>query len=142
MSMRIKSQRLVIGLTLLLGLAGAAVSYVGVQDRGLPVPVGTANAVEPSWEDGPVFRIDLTHDEAALPPGPNRELFQVSCTICHSPRLALTQPRHSEAQWTAVVHKMVAAYGAPLSKEQERDIVGYLAALSKRDDSAAMALSR
>ena len=71
----------------------------------------------------------LPYEEFAIPPGPSRERFQVSCTICHSPRLAFTQPRLLEKKWQEVVHKMVAVYGAPLSADEELEIVSYLSAV-------------
>jgi hypothetical protein len=53
----------------------------------------------------------------------------VACTLCHSPRLALTQPRLNVKQWEAVVHKMAAVYGAPLTTAQEQEIVEYFVSL-------------
>lgn len=86
-----------------------------------------------SWHPrDPVYHIDLMIEDAQVPPGPHREEFTAVCRLCHSPRLALTQPVLSEKQWNAVVHKMVAVYQAPLSAEQERHIVAYLTAVQER----------
>lgn len=115
---------MLIGLVVALFLAGAVVSYFGIQP---PAPVanapGSPQAVPPT---DPVVRIDLPHEDFAVPAGPHREKFQVNCTICHSPRLAFTQPALAEKKWQEVVHKMVAVYGAPLTPEEEREIVRYL----------------
>jgi hypothetical protein len=61
----------------------------------------------------PVHSITLPDAAPVLPDGPNRELFQAHCELCHSSRLVLTQPRMSEKQWGAIVHKMITTYGAP-----------------------------
>jgi hypothetical protein len=53
----------------------------------------------------------------------------VACTLCHSPRLAFTQPGFPEKKWGEVVHKMVAVYGAPISPGEERKIAAYLTAV-------------
>ena len=107
-------------------LAGAAVSYIGIQDQPLP---GPENRPAGTTSSNPVVRIDLPYEDFAIPSGPHRERFQVNCTICHSPRLAFTHPRLSEKTWQAVVHKMTAVYGAPLGPEEEREIVSYLSSV-------------
>jgi uncharacterized protein len=58
-----------------------------------------------------------------------RDRFQQSCTLCHSPQLALTQPPFLEKQWSEIVHKMVATYGALLDPQDEREVVAYLTAV-------------
>lgn len=65
-------------------------------------------------------------EEVVVPLGPHRGEFQTSCVICHSPRLALTQPNLPEEKWVEIVHKMVAAYGAPVTKDDEHRIVTYM----------------
>ena len=49
--------------------------------------------------------------------------------ICHSPRLALSQPTFPEEKWAEIVHKMVAAYGAPVTKDDEHRVVTYMMAV-------------
>jgi hypothetical protein len=112
------------GVVVVLLLAGGtAMAWWGTRTA---VPTASPPpAPAPATESGPVRRIDLPHDEPELPPGANRGRVQVSCTLCHSLRLVLTQPRLNGKQWAAVVHKMVAVYGAPLSEEQEKEIVAY-----------------
>jgi hypothetical protein len=61
-----------------------------------------------------------------LPEDPHRDAFQTSCLICHSARLPLGQPRFGRDKWAEVVHKMVAAYGAPLTPQEEGEVVDYL----------------
>jgi hypothetical protein len=80
----------------------------------------------PAPADSPVLAIVLIHDEPELPPGPNRETFVSRCTFCHSPRLVANQPPFPREKWAEVVHKMVTAYGAPVTPVQEPQIVDYL----------------
>ena len=54
--------------------------------------------------------------------------FQTSCVICHSARLPLSQPPFPREKWVEVVHKMVDAYGAPMTPEEESHVVDYLLA--------------
>ena len=107
-------------------LAGAAVSYVGIRNQPLSSADVAPATVTPA---DPVVRIDLPHEEFALPQGPHREQFQVNCVICHSTRLVFTQPLLLEKKWQEVVHKMVAVYGAPLGPDEELEIVKYLSAV-------------
>src|SRR6516162_8607100 len=72
----------IITLTAALALMGGIVSYLGIQDRAPSPAVGPPAAEKPSA--GPVHAIVLPYEEPALPPGPNRELVQTSCTVCHS----------------------------------------------------------
>ena len=72
-------------------------------------------AADPAWD-------------LELPEGPHRDEFQTSCLICHSARLPLSQPPFSREQWTAIVHKMAAVYGAPMTLEDESRVVDYLLA--------------
>jgi hypothetical protein len=110
----------------LLLAAGAWVSWLGTRGQTY---TDAQPAVEPPHPAGPIVRIELPHEDMELPPGPHRERFQVACTICHSPRLAFTQPHFPEKKWAEVVHKMVAVYGAPISPQEEREIAGYLTAV-------------
>ena len=118
--------RFLVLVVLLLLVAGAWVSWIGTRGQGA---AERAPAEQSLQSAGPVVSIELPHANLELPPGPHRDRFQVSCTVCHSPRLALTQPPFPEKQWAEVVHKMVATYGAPLGPEEEREVVGYLTAV-------------
>ncbi len=123
-------RRWTVGFLIVLLALGAVISYAGIQGAGRPVlPTNADERVEPLPTTGPVVRIDLPHEEPELPPGPNREQFRNACTVCHSTRLVLTQPRLPAKKWDEVVHKMVAVYGAPLTRDEEHAIVGYLATM-------------
>jgi hypothetical protein len=109
----------------LLLLAGA-ISYLGTGGALLHTAPSGSNAPPLT---GPVVTIDLPYADPDLPLGPHQEQLAVSCTICHSPRLVLTQPFLTRKQWEAVVHKMVATYGAPIRPSDETAIVTYLVAI-------------
>lgn len=113
-------------LVIALLVAGGAVSYLGIRSQPLPAPDAAGAGPGPAE---PVVRIELPHESFAAPPGPHRERFQVHCTVCHSLRLAFTQPKLPEKKWQEVVHKMIAVYGAPTTPDEEREIVTYLTAV-------------
>lgn len=76
-------------------------------------------------------RFTAPPETAKLAPGPNLEIAQAHCGICHSVDYITTQPRSfadPRAVWTAEVAKMRKAYGAPLSDEDAAKVVDYLVA--------------
>jgi hypothetical protein len=109
----------------LFGLLGTAVATYGIRDPADNAPVPPSKKGAESAQ-GTITRIAMPYDDPPIPPGPHREEFRTACTACHSPRLVFTQPILNQKQWNAVVHKMVAVYGAPLSGEEEKQIVSYL----------------
>jgi hypothetical protein len=119
-----RTRGVAIALTLLVGAITTAVAYWGM--RGEPASTPSAPV---SIAARPVGSIVLPHDEPDFAPGPHRDTFLVSCTTCHSSRLVATQPTLSSQQWTEIVHKMVAAYGAPVPPQHEAEIVEYLTSL-------------
>ena len=121
------SQRVAIVLTVLVGVIATAVAYLGT--RGNPQAPVSPPVAPVAGTTLPVETIVLPHDEPELPPGPHERTFAVSCTICHSTRLVMTQPSFSRKQWAEVVHKMVKTYGAPITPEAEGQIVEYLVAV-------------
>jgi cytochrome c5 len=106
-----------------LGLIAAGFSYFGTRDAwvtagrrpDLEVAAPSGVAMDPVWD------LDL-------PEEPHRDVFQTSCLICHSARLPLSQPTFHREQWVEIVHKMVDAYGAPMTAEDESHVVDYLLA--------------
>ena len=69
-----------------------------------------------------------------LPVGPGRELVGEKCVICHSLDVVVAQ-RMNARDWDFLVGQMM-SYGAPVTDEQRREIVVYLAA-NFGDGSAA-----
>lgn len=70
-------------------------------------------------------------ETAKLAPGPNLDVVQAHCGMCHSADYITTQPRNlanPRAVWTAEVAKMRKVYGAPLNDEDAGKIVDYLTA--------------
>ena len=70
--------------------------------------------------------IVMPHDEPTFPDGPGRRQFLTSCVVCHSPRYIAMQPPFTQTVWATEVHKMVAAYGAHVTPEEEAAIVTYI----------------
>jgi hypothetical protein len=118
-----RRQRFGLILAVSLGLIATGVSYLGTKaawvtaDRRTDAEVMTMSgeSADPAWD-------------IELPEGPYRADFQTSCLICHSARLPLGQPPFHREKWAEVVHKMVAAYGAPMTPVDESHVVDYLLA--------------
>jgi hypothetical protein len=117
-------QRVAVVLTLLVGGIATAVAYLGTRENP-QAPVSPPSAA-PAGTTFPVETVVLPHDEPELPPGPHQSTFATSCTICHSPRLVMTQPPFPRKTWEEVVDKMVKTYGAPITPEAQEQIVNYL----------------
>jgi cytochrome c5 len=77
----------------------------------------------------PVHEITLPQYPPEMPPGPNLEAFQQHCLLCHSARYVTTQPRFSRTVWEKEVKKMVDVYGAPITPQEQQQIVEYLVAI-------------
>jgi hypothetical protein len=103
------------------------IAYLGFHFTTAPVEARTASQ-QPQTESADYQHIVLIHDEPELPPGPGRDVFATQCVICHSPRYVSMQPRFSRKVWKAEVQKMVKAYKAPISEQDEAQIVDYLVA--------------
>jgi Quinohemoprotein amine dehydrogenase A, alpha subunit, haem binding len=72
--------------------------------------------------------VDLPFGDAAFPGGPGVEAINNNCVACHSVDHVMNQPSLSKEGWEEVVKKMVRAYKAPISPEDQKQIVDYLAA--------------
>jgi sulfite dehydrogenase (cytochrome) subunit B len=87
-------------------------------------PTGSATPEPVRYSGAPL-------ETATLAPGPNLQVAQAQCGMCHSVDYITTQPRNfsdPRAVWTAEVAKMRKAYGAPLTDEDAAKIVDYLVA--------------
>jgi len=76
-----------------------------------------------------VHHIAMPQYPGAIMQGPNLEVYQKDCLICHTGRYVSMQPRFSKAVWQSEVTKMVDAYGAPISDADQALIVEYLVAV-------------
>jgi hypothetical protein len=122
-------QRVGVVLTVVFVLAGSVFAWFVIKAEPIPSAPLPAAAVS----DSSIVAITLPHAEPDLPPGPHRDTFQVSCTICHSTQLVLNQPPFPDKKWIEVVQKMVVTYGAPIEKNQEAEIVEYLHSIRGKD---------
>ncbi len=68
----------------------------------------------------------LPKEEVLLKPGPGSELVKSQCLLCHSTDYISTQPSLTRPQWTAIVEKMRAKYGAPIPTNNVEALVAYL----------------
>jgi hypothetical protein len=103
------------------------VAYLGFHFAA-PAVKTQSPSVTPEGGNAEQPRIVLMHDEPELPPGPGRTQFATDCVICHSPRYITMQPPFPRKVWKETVHKMVDAYGAPISESDQVQIVNYLTA--------------
>lgn len=70
----------------------------------------------------------LPEETASLRPGAGMETARMNCLTCHSADYIATQPPHlGKGFWEAEVMKMIKAYHAPISDEEAKIIVEYLA---------------
>jgi len=70
-----------------------------------------------------------------FPTGPGSDAINNNCLACHSADHVLNQPSLSTEAWREVVNKMITAYKAPISPEDAKAIVDYLAHTKGKDAS-------
>jgi hypothetical protein len=73
---------------------------------------------------------NLPTETATLLPGPNLDIAQANCSLCHSADYILSQPRglpDPKAFWSTEVTKMRHFYAAPIEDDAVPQIVEYLA---------------
>ncbi len=118
-----------------IGIAGAlflaALVATALTSQSQSPPDG---APKPGQDE--VERITLPHVETQIPPGPNVQVYEKNCLICHSARYVLTQPQFSKTVWQNEVKKMVDAYGASISPADQALIVEYLVAVKGSEPPA------
>ena len=74
-----------------------------------------------------VIPMPADHAYATLKPGPGVEVTRQQCVPCHSTDYIVMQPRGNAKQWDGVVTKMIKVFGAPVSDQDAKTIVEYLA---------------
>ncbi len=77
--------------------------------------------------------VDLPFGDPAFPDGPNADAINSNCLACHSVDHVMNQPSLSREGWEEVVKKMVRAYKAPISPQDQEKIVDYLASTKGRE---------
>jgi cytochrome c5 len=112
-------------MTPLWGVRLAASLAAGLALTG--VAVGrSADTTAASASESTVSEPSVSEDEAA--PGEGRELFIARCTSCHSVDYVAMHARFgTRVLWEMEVAKMRTAFKAPLSDDEARRIVDYLA---------------
>ena len=95
---------------------------------GLPLLLQSQSA-SPQKQNGDVHTITLPQYTPDIPNGPHVDTYRNNCLICHSARYVFMQPRFPEATWQKEVKKMVDAYGAAISEQDQHLIVEYLVAV-------------
>jgi cytochrome c5 len=113
------------GVVLSLGTA----LVVGLLMTGNAQQAGTAPSKAAKTVKNPVQEITLPEYPLELPPGPNLKVFESRCELCHSARYVTTQPRFPKTVWEKEVKKMAEVYGAPMTLEEQQQIVEYLVAI-------------
>jgi cytochrome c5 len=72
------------------------------------------------------LKLDVPTSDAMFP-GPGSDAINNNCLACHSADHVLNQPSLSREAWQEVVNKMITAYKAPVSPDDAKAIVDYLA---------------
>ena len=73
-----------------------------------------------------VKSINLPAIEVDLKEGAGKDKVAVFCNICHSADYITMQPQFPADTWSAIVHKMIVVYGAPVNEDDSRTIINYL----------------
>jgi len=71
--------------------------------------------------------IDLPEVKTELSSGTGKDKTEKYCNLCHSLDYITMQPKFSKAQWTGTVNKMIKVFGGPISDEDAKVIIDYLA---------------
>ncbi|HMC48849.1 MAG TPA: cytochrome c [Caballeronia sp.] len=91
----------------------------------------TASAFAAPLKKAPPSKVSIALPgdlDFAFKKAPGVDIVQTNCLGCHSSAYVSTQPKLTQAQWTAEVTKMKAAYGASISDADSTKIVEYLTA--------------
>ncbi len=75
-----------------------------------------------------IRKIELPAIQVELREGEGKNKTTLHCSICHSLDYITGQPGFSAERWKAIVQKMIKIFGAPVTEEEAKTIVDYLAA--------------
>ena len=87
---------------------------------------GYAASPMETGQEGKVKSITLPVIDVMLKQGEGVGKVETYCSICHSPDYILMQPQFSSGKWSAIVHKMIVVFGAPVSEQDSKEIINYL----------------
>lgn len=102
-----------------------------------PPAASGSGAVSPATVKGNVHSVELPASQHEMPAGPNLEVYNANCVICHTNRYVTMQPKFTRKTWEAEVTKMANVYGAPVAPEQQKLIVDYLMSVRGKEDAPA-----
>jgi cytochrome c len=74
-----------------------------------------------------VLKIELPLETAVFKTAPGSEMANAQCLTCHSVEYIGSQPPKPVDFWAAEIKKMREKYGAPIPKDYDGEIAGYLA---------------
>jgi cytochrome c5 len=91
----------------------------------------SAGASKPNAKAGSsqVQSIALPRYATVIQEGPNVEIYNKDCLLCHTARYVSMQPRFPKSVWQSEVKKMIDAYGAAIPEADQPLIVEYLVAV-------------
>lgn len=70
---------------------------------------------------------ELPPEIAALKAGPQSDVVQANCSVCHSVDYITTQPMGKGSSfWSSEVNKMIKVFGASIEPRDANDIADYL----------------
>ena len=95
--------------------------------KAIGVVLGLALATAATAAAEERVSITLPPESVTLPAGPGMAVTETQCRMCHSLDYITTQPRGGAAQWQGVVTKMKNVYSVPLTEDESKAIVEYLA---------------
>ena len=75
---------------------------------------------------GAGLRIELPQETGVFKRGPNADIANAQCLICHSTEYVTTQPAQTRPFWKNSILKMQEKYGAPIQADQVEALVDYL----------------
>jgi len=110
----------------IIGVLMAATIAIAAQSQA-----PSQSAAKPAAKDGlgQVQHIVLPKYAGEILPGPNVQVYEKDCLLCHTARYVSMQPRFSKTVWQSEVKKMVDAYGASIPDADQALIVEYLVAV-------------
>lgn len=88
------------------------------------------------------LRIELPVETEVFKPGPNADIANAQCLICHSTDYVTTQPPQAWAFWKNSVLKMKEKYGAPIAADQVEALADYLVRNYGRETSTNSPVNR
>ncbi len=111
-------------------LAGIVVSADLTKSNYRPTNLGVLQQPQPAeLSDDSVYQVAAYAVPALeLAPGDGRQLVQIYCNTCHSPRYISMQPPLPAAAWEAEVNKMNKTFGAGIPDDESQKIIRYLQA--------------